>query len=687
VSPGPGPVGNGGWREPILRHFTPQIAAASPLTVVADPDRLLAEQSVLEAIRQRGFDLITFEDSIAFRYAYESRYRRHWDEGRQTPLVVLLRAERDDVDSLPFDLLTLARRNQRVLRFSLAEIFPSLSPGVVAELDPAEFDRLYQAVQAVTPTGLGERATRDFVLRHVYEFAPELVKQPEDLIRLLLRRHYRDRQLPAALDAHQITRLEETNRFAGWPLERIVPDRQSFFAFLEERWPVFVRRQVEKSRPGVSGAPAVYNPAFAGPAELPFDHEDVRVYIDNLFIEGHLTPTDVVPKKAVGGTWLEWGVAGEAEDDARARFVVLSESIRNALPDEDCGYRAWIEFATRWSEWSALRAEVDQEIAAATETERLWHEVDARFAAWMLRHFGSLHNLAYLPSPAMVHHVVRFIARRTSEAKTNPRVALLVLDGLSGAQWVPLRESLEPARTDLSIRESGVFAWVPTITPVSRQAIFAGEAPLYFAQSITTTAKDEQHWRRFWDGRGIRGAAVQFVAPRTEETEAAFLDRLLTAAAYPACTALAAVVPTIDAMAHGAVTGARGLFAQVSHWAREGHFRTVVEALVKHGFAVHVTSDHGNVECTGIGRPNVGVLAGERSKRALVFNEELIRQKTGAEFTSTISWPPAGLPESYLPLLAAGRGAFTTQGNRTVSHGGISLEEVVVPFITIEGAR
>jgi hypothetical protein len=304
----------------------------------------------------------------------------------------------------------------------------------------------------------------------------------------------------------------------------------------------------------------------------------------------------------------------------------------------------------------------------------------------MLQHFGNLHNVAYLPHPAMVHHVVRHLGHGAGTATAGRKVALLVLDGLSGPQWIPLRESLGRPGNGRSIRETGVFAWVPTITPVSRQSIFAGEAPLYFAQSIGTTAKDEQHWRRFWDGRGVRGAAVQFVAPKAQEPEAAFLERLMTAAAYPACTALGAVIPTVDEMAHGMVTGARGLHAQVAHWAGEGHLRTLLDALLEQGFTVHITSDHGNVECSGFGKPNVGVLAGERGERVHVFSEELMREKTRGEYPSTIAWPPAGLPENYLPLLAAGRGAFTTRGQRAVSHGGISLEEVVVPFITIEGA-
>ena len=52
------------WRDQILKEFTPKVAR---LTVVADPDGLLLEEGILEGIRERGFELIPFEDHIAFR--------------------------------------------------------------------------------------------------------------------------------------------------------------------------------------------------------------------------------------------------------------------------------------------------------------------------------------------------------------------------------------------------------------------------------------------------------------------------------------------------------------------------------------------------------------------------------------------------------------------------------------------
>jgi len=176
-----------GWRDAVLREFTPQVAR---LTLVADPDALLLDGGIIEGIRARGFDLIEFDDHVAFRFAYESKYRSAWDRGEVTDLVVVLRSSLADLASLPFDLLQAGRR----LAFNLADLFPNLCTWVVAALDRADLDRLWVAQEQFAPGVLGENATKDFLLRHVFEVAPELIAEPSDLLRVLLRRHCRGRR-------------------------------------------------------------------------------------------------------------------------------------------------------------------------------------------------------------------------------------------------------------------------------------------------------------------------------------------------------------------------------------------------------------------------------------------------------------------------------------------------------------
>ena len=47
----------------------------------------------------------------------------------------------------------------------------------------------------------------------------------------------------------------------------------------------------------------------------------------------------------------------------------------------------------------------------------------------------------------------------------------------------------------------------------------------------------------------------------------------------------------------------------------------------------------------------------------------------------------AGLPANFLPLFAGGRTAFMPEGEQAVVHGGIAVEELIVPFIKVGSER
>ena len=153
------------WRDQVLKEFVPQLAR---LTLVADPDGLLLEEGILAGIHEQGFELIPFDDPIAFRYAYEAKFRSRWDRGEGTDLVVALRSPASDLRSLPYDLLQAGRS----LAFNLGDIFPNLSYPIVAALDRADLEALYQAQEKYAPGRLGDNATKEFILRHVFGIAP-----------------------------------------------------------------------------------------------------------------------------------------------------------------------------------------------------------------------------------------------------------------------------------------------------------------------------------------------------------------------------------------------------------------------------------------------------------------------------------------------------------------------------------
>jgi hypothetical protein len=659
------------WRDSILKEFVPEI---SRLTLVADPDGLLTEEGVLAGIKERGFELIPYDDHVAFRFAYESKYRSKWDRGEKTDLVVVLRAEAADLSKLPYDLLQAGRQ----LSFNLGDIFPNLSYPIVEQLDRADLDALYNAHLEHAPGRLGDNATKDFILRHVFEIEPALIKKPSDLLRTLLRRHYRKQDLPGVFDGRLIEILEKAPELCDWPLRDIVPRREAFFAFLQERWPAYIDHLASsgEARESAEG----YSLKYPGPLDIPFGHDDVRVYVDNLFLEGLLQPVTHPMTEALTDKWVRSGIITGRGDDGLKRLEALLDATRKSLPSAGARHREWLQFALKWGQTLATRhacaGEIEDELESAisdfeTETE------DA-FRGWLVGRYASLHNL---PSnkPAMVHHVPHYLARFAAESKVY-KLALVVIDGLAIDQWCAVREELQSPDSALELRESAVFAWAPTLTSVSRQAIFSGNVPVYFPESIDTTGKEPTQWARFWVDRGFQQSSVAYSKGLGENSS---LEKLNAIIDKPAVRLLGIVIDKVDKIMHGMELGAAGMHNQVRQWIREGFLPELLKLLQENGFAVVLTSDHGNIEASGCGIPSEGVLADTRGERVRVYGSESLRNSCLAEFPEAVPWPSVGLPENYLPVMAPEGKAFVTKGKRTVAHGGASLREIIVPFVTV----
>ncbi|MBA3945730.1 MAG: hypothetical protein H0X37_14325 [Herpetosiphonaceae bacterium] len=106
--------------------------------------------------------------------------------------------------------------------------------------------------------------------------------------------------------------------------------------------------------------------------------------------------------------------------------------------------------------------------------------------------------------------------------------------------------------------------------------------------------------------------------------------------------------------------------------------------MLESGYTVTLTSDHGHVEATGIGQPQEGVVAVSRSKRARLYNSEDLARNVQANYPVTILWHADKLlPADLWVLMPQGRGAFAPLGELVVSHGGLTLEEMIVPLVTI----
>ena len=223
----------------------------------------------------------------------------------------------------------------------------------------------------------------------------------------------------------------------------------------------------------------------------------------------------------------------------------------------------------------------------------------------------------------MLHHASRRLARDIEESGSS-RAALIVVDGLALDQWVTIRQLLQKQDANLVMRESATFAWIPTLTSVSRQSIFSGKPPLYFPSSINSTNSDEKLWKQFWEGHGLSRLDVAYQRGLGDGDASSVLD----SAIHPSKTRVVGlVVDKVDKIMHGMQLGSAGMHNQIKQWCQSGFLAALVGQLLDFGYDVWLTADHGNIQCDGKGRPSEGVIAETRGERVRVYPTPELRSQ------------------------------------------------------------
>jgi len=406
---------------------------------------------------------------------------------------------------------------------------------------------------------------------------------------------------------------------------------------------------------------------------------DIRCQSD----EGH-TLACVSSADFVTATDLPWDIEHEAAEVVRLRQPMLGASpdsensnvvsqdaqeivaeLLAAQPTAPTELAAWFETASWWGQVRAAIAAVPNPPNNAAAAWRIWEELDDQFRPWLRSHYGSS-LLSATPCVAL-HRVAPWLARRVDAGAD---VLLVVIDGLGFAQWHPLREAA--GLTVLESMES--LAMIPTLTSVSRQAIFAGALPRDFDTHIRTTNAEERQWRMFWSRRGLAANDVSY---------AKMLGSDFGTVPEVRGRVVAVVVNAIDEILHSAdVLGDRQVAVGVDLWARAGFLGNLVKSACDAGYETWITSDHGNFPTQAGAVPREGQVVEQAGSRVRIYPNATLRQQA-AEYGEC--WDPPGLPTleaKYFPLFAKGRSGFHTGASR-VSHGGISLDEVIVPVVRV----
>ena len=296
----------------------------------------------------------------------------------------------------------------------------------------------------------------------------------------------------------------------------------------------------------------------------------------------------------------------------------------------------------------------------------MWDALDAEFQGWLESHYGDQLTRSHIP-PRTVDKIAHFLAYQRT--KTGRPQVLVVMDGMAIGQWNQLIAAA-------GVRESErhlVLAAIPTITRVSRQAIFAGSMPSSFAARLTSPA-EARLWQDFWQRAGLDPRHVVYT--RADGSRLPDIP--------PDAQAVGIVVNAVDDAMHAVGNfDDPGLADLVARFAEKDLVGQLTRSASGHGWDLWFTSDHGNLSCRGLEQPvtRPGLTVMSRGQRVWTYPSATLR----AEATVPgLPWDPPGYPqEGGHPLFAVGRTCYQ-RGGSLVSHGGLSLDEVFVPLVRVE---
>jgi hypothetical protein len=504
------------------------------------------------------------------------------------------------------------------LYLTLDQLFAQYDSRVLRELDLRTYDALWMAGHNGPGPRMSEEETSRTIVRILYAVDPFLVHSSDDLAALITRVHQGPWALTPRL-AQWMAAVASHQVDVSWDLED--------FLLSPCHWQEHLRQELSgETRPWIW---------------------QVRYWLHTLGAETHV------------------------ERDAVVLSAPTVEHVGDLLNRMHTVGMDWLE--TAYDVATVYLASYFNDASAIAQISN----VDAAFHTWVLQDYGLLQSLPALPQPKMVHHIPAWMGHTRH---TEEKWVLLVMDGLSLPEWVYIRQFLALDRYHL--HEQAAFAWVPSLTSISRQAIFSGRIPREFLGSPYSTQGEAKAWQMFWQDQH----EAQYQIGYHKTVDQMLPNEFLEWVDQHDFHLVGAVANMADNLAHANQMGEKQILMDLRHWIQETEWLPrIIEGLMDRGYHLVLTSDHGHTPAIGVGKPQNGKLGETKGERAEIFESATLRQIGNPQETWGIDWPwTAGLPAGMFPVLARPHEAFVAKNSHVVSHGSIGWEELVVPVVMIE---
>lgn len=388
-------------------------------------------------------------------------------------------------------------------------------------------------------------------------------------------------------------------------------------------------------------------------------------------------------------------VAERTTDSYREAFAEISDKI-NSCRD----LKGWSEVYNRLCYWLI---ELDQSTDIAALAAAQLAEANAAFAKFIRRDYTSLLSVAPDEQPLMSHNLVG--RKLFPLVKEGEHPWLIVVDNFRLDQWLAIKPILAPL-FNFSAEEI-CCSILPTTTQYARNAMFAGLLPnaIYreYPQLWTPDNAEEgknlneeelmrrmiQRFRRQW----------QFSYHKVNDSAACqrLADNL---AQYSANEFNAVVINFVDMLSHARSDSfalrelaptAAAYRSITESWFRHSSALALFERIAASGAPIVITADHGSIRVdnplrVGADRNASPGMRYKTGRNLDADSRRVIETRRPAEF----ALPSQGVASTY--IFATGTDFFVYPNNQaqyvrhysdTFQHGGVSLEEMLVPAVTL----
>ena len=288
-------------------------------------------------------------------------------------------------------------------------------------------------------------------------------------------------------------------------------------------------------------------------------------------------------------------------------------------------------------------------------------EVCRPFVDYVLKDFGKLSSEMAEDTPVLVSRAMDYMHDHSK------KFVLVVMDGMSEFDWKILSRSFDGIKYDVS----HVMAMIPTVTSISRQCLLSNKFPKEL-ENPWSQSKEKKEFTECAKRMGYSDAQIGY-------------DRGYEADFGAAVSCAAIIINDVDDMVHGQLQGRTGMYNDISLLMRQGKLIGIVRRMLRRGFDVYISADHGNVPCTGMGKlMKSGVETETKSHRMVVLKDFADKSAIVEKYPGIIEYPGYYLDKDFTYLICGSGGSFDANGEEVMNHGGITIDEVIVPFIKIK---